>query len=166
MVAFWDGAPGIGTFLGQASLNGSDVASLTLSNLAFGPHNVTASYVGDGNFLPSNSLAGGGLTVTDPAVSLAVVPPGSIYAQTPFNLTLVAQDYRGQPALGFTGTATLFVLSAPVGASVTGPIQVSFVNGVAQFTNLQVSLLGQYVFEFTAGNLMTTFAFTTSGRQT
>jgi sugar lactone lactonase YvrE len=50
-VTFTDG----GTSIGTGSLNGSGVASLTLSTLAPGPHSVVANYAGNGNVGASSS---------------------------------------------------------------------------------------------------------------
>jgi hypothetical protein len=51
-VSFYDGA----TNIGNSNLNGSGVATLTISTLAVGTHSITAVYNGDANFLPSTSL--------------------------------------------------------------------------------------------------------------
>ena len=49
-VLFYDGA----TLLGSASVSGGK-AQLTLSTLPVGKHSITASYSGDGTFMPSTS---------------------------------------------------------------------------------------------------------------
>jgi hypothetical protein len=50
-VSFFDGT----TNLGVSTLNGSGVATLSISTLAVGTHTVTAAYSGDTNFEPSTS---------------------------------------------------------------------------------------------------------------
>jgi hypothetical protein len=50
-VSFDDGTANIG----NSSLNGSGVATLTISTLAVGAHSITATYKGDTNFVPSTS---------------------------------------------------------------------------------------------------------------
>lgn len=52
-VAFKEGA----TLLGTVAVNGSGVASLTLSTLSAGSHSIVAQYVGDVNNLAANSTA-------------------------------------------------------------------------------------------------------------
>jgi Bacterial Ig-like domain (group 3)/FG-GAP-like repeat/Abnormal spindle-like microcephaly-assoc'd, ASPM-SPD-2-Hydin len=50
-VSFYSGA----TNIGNSNLNGSGVATLTISSLLAGTHSVTATYKGDTNFAPSTS---------------------------------------------------------------------------------------------------------------
>jgi Bacterial Ig-like domain (group 3)/Galactose oxidase, central domain len=53
-VTFLDGT----TSLGTATLNGSGIATLSVSTLAAGSHSLTASYVGDANHFPASECTG------------------------------------------------------------------------------------------------------------
>jgi len=82
-VSFYDG----GASIGQASLNAQGVATLSTSTLSVGSHNITAVYVGNGNYNTSTSamllhtviLATTTLTLAGPATP---VNAGSTFAMT------------------------------------------------------------------------------------
>lgn len=65
------------TTLGSGTLSGG-VASSTISTLLAGPHNITANYQGDGNFLPSVSPA-----LTQAVMSTGAANPTTTQLSTP-----------------------------------------------------------------------------------
>jgi hypothetical protein len=119
------------TDLGTVTLqvvNGVDQASLTTAHLGVGPNAITATYLGDGNFLSSspsshlveqakvgilllNSTTAGALTLTGNAQ--VVVNGGSVVVDSS-NPAAVSVSGKGQIA------APLFDLSATSGISTTG----------------------------------------------
>ena len=124
-VTFFDGS----TSLGTALLNGSGHATISISNLAVGPHTtITASYVGDGNFTASVSSA---LTqtvkqdATKTTVSSSANPSGSGKPVT-FTATVKAVA----PGIGTpTGTVTFSINGTP-----QSPVPLRVINGVDQAT--------------------------------
>jgi hypothetical protein len=112
-VTFFDGT----TSLGAAPLNSKGVATLNVSSLAVGSHNITAQYGGDVSFDPSTSpalvqkVAGADYTLTASPTSVNVNPGSS--AQ--FTITLT-------PLYGYNGTVT-FTCPAqlPTGVTCTLP---------------------------------------------
>jgi len=112
-VTFFDGATPIGT----STLNGSGVATLTVSNLSVGTHQITAVYNGDTNFLTStspvvNQVVNKANTSTANVVSSA---NPSVFGQTITLSTLVSvvSPGAGTP----TGTVTFFDGVTPIGSS-------------------------------------------------
>ena len=91
-VTFWDGA----TSLGNAALGSGAAASVTVSSLAVGTHELSASYSGDGGSFPaSTSLAGGAVTTVGGSGSTVT-------------------------SAGDNGPATLAALNTPVAVAVDG----------------------------------------------
>jgi autotransporter-associated beta strand protein len=68
-VTFWDGA----NWLGSAALNGSGIATLSVSNLLVtsSPHSLTAVYGGDSNYATSTSSA---VSVSTTPASITAIP--------------------------------------------------------------------------------------------
>jgi hypothetical protein len=101
-VSFLDGT----TNLGNATLSSSGVAALTISTLAVGSHNLTATYSGDQNFAASTSS----ILVQVVEGTTAVLSPASInfgneavgMASAPQTLTLTN---TGAGVLGISGIA-------------------------------------------------------------
>ena len=124
-VTFFDGS----TSLGTALLNGSGHATISISNLAVGPHTtITASYVGDGNFTASVSSA---LTqtvkqdATKTTVASSANPSGSGKPVT-FTATVKAVA----PGIGTpTGTVTF-----SINGTLQSPVPLKVINGVDQAT--------------------------------
>ena len=112
-------APGSGTatgtvdfyngpyLLGSALLDGSGQASITTSSLPLGTDNLSASYVGDADFLPSQSAAvSQAVGVIPTTTSLATSPNPSSFGQA---VTLTATVAPRSPFGGTpTGTVTFF----------------------------------------------------------
>lgn len=89
------------TVLGSTSLNGSAVASYTTSSLSVGSHSITASYSGDGTFLPSVS------TVTTQVVNKA---------GTSTSVKSSAGTTNFDQSITFTATAVSATSGTPTGS--------------------------------------------------
>jgi hypothetical protein len=96
-VDFRDGA----TFLAQANLNGGS-ATLTLSNLSVGAHNITATYLGNANFQASVSPAvPQTVNAANTATALAASVNPSVFGQSvTFTATVTAQPPGGGTPAG------------------------------------------------------------------
>lgn len=106
-------------------LNGLGQASITVSNLGVGPHNVTAAYSGNVQFLASTS-PGLTQTVNQASTSTTVTPAPnpSVFGQ---NVTLTAVVTPTAPGAGLpTGTVTFFSNGTSLGTA-------NVVNGTATF---------------------------------
>jgi hypothetical protein len=123
--SFFDGTAQLGTSSVQA--NGQAVFSV--SNLGVGPHSISATYSGDGNFLPSTSTASAAIMVADLNLALggdnnqSVVPGGAATYNFPlspvvtptflYNVSLTASGlppgatYTFSPASIPAGSGTL-----------------------------------------------------------
>ena len=119
-VTFFDGV----TSLGTGALNGSGVATLTVSTLAVGTHSITASYAGTGSFTASTSSAVSlVITAIATTTSLSVSPnPAAQGANVVLTATTTAAS--GTPA----GTITFYDGATSLG---TGTLNGS---GVATLT--------------------------------
>ena len=126
-VTFYDGA----SSLGSAPLNGSGVATLSLTTVPVGSNNVLASYIGDANYVASSSIVSVqvngvpvvGLMASSSAINLGVketltatvtgagvTPTGSVtfnFGTTPLG---------SAPLIG--GVATLSTMALPDGADI------------------------------------------------
>ena len=119
-VTFFDGATSVGT----GALNGSGVATLSVSTLAIGSHSITASYAGAGSFTASTSAAVplviAAITTT---TSLTALPnPATVGANVVLTSTTAAASGTA------TGTVTFFDGATSLG---TGTLNGS---GVAALT--------------------------------
>jgi hypothetical protein len=106
IVTFLDGS----TTLGSSSLNGSGSATLAISTLAVGTHNITAAYSGDGAFTASTS-----------AVLSQVVQK----ANTSTTLSSAPASANLNQTVTFTATVTPGTAGEPTGA-------VNFLDGTTQ----------------------------------
>jgi Bacterial Ig-like domain (group 3) len=149
------------------------VAILALGDLSVGSHTVTAFFSGNAAFNASSmSIA---QLVQPLATGLAVsLSQGSNHGSTmsvntPFAITVTAFDQQGHNATNLNGQpAQLIVLSSPSGGSLTGPLNVQFVHGIARFSGLIATAAGEYMvraFDPVDG-LFLDFTFIASGRQT
>ncbi|RPE37315.1 YVTN family beta-propeller protein [Streptomyces sp. Ag109_O5-1] len=102
-VTFFDGM----TSLGTGTLNGSGVATLTVSNLSVGSHSLTATYGGDSSFNGSTSPADTQtVNAADTTTALTSSPDPSVFGQTK---VLTATVSAVAPGAGVpTGTVTFF----------------------------------------------------------
>ena len=119
-VTLKDGA----TALGSAPVNAAGVATFTLSNLAFGSHNLTATYPGDTNHSPSTSPL-----LTQKIVQTATIALSSsanpVTAST--NVTFSVQ-LTGTPSLIPSGVVTFLDGATVLGTGTLGA------TGVASFS--------------------------------
>jgi subtilase family serine protease len=135
-VVFKDNGVPIGT---PFALNGAGKASTGVGgyNPQVGSHTISASYLGDASFLPSNSSNVSFTVSQDPTtVSLqssqtTIAPGASITITAP----VVTTSQGGFP----TGTVSFSAGGTPIGSSnVTGMAQGSIDDGVATFTTTQL----------------------------
>ena len=127
-VSFYDGAILINT----ATVNGSGVASFTLTPAAIGTFPLTAVYNGDTNYTSSTSLVDD-LTVdqADTTTTLTAAPDPSVFGQS---ATLTATVAAVAPGAGTaTGTVTFYDGGAPIGT-------VTLSGGVATLTTSSLSV--------------------------
>ncbi|HZS46115.1 MAG TPA: Ig-like domain repeat protein [Blastocatellia bacterium] len=139
-VTFFDGATPIGT----GTLDGSGVATLTISTLSVGTHSITASYSGDGNFLASTSPAVSQVVnkanTTTANVTSTANP--SVFGQA---VTLSTTVTAVAPGAGTpTGTVTFLDGATPIG---TGTL-----NGAGQASiTLNTLAVGTHLIKATYG---------------
>jgi hypothetical protein len=119
-VTFFDGITQIGT----GSLNGAGQAVLTLSTLGTGLHSVSASYAGNGQYIPSNS---GSVSLTVSKVTttttISSAPNPSVLGQ---NVTFTATIVSANGAIPI-GTVTFKKGSVTLGTgTIDGTGQASF----------------------------------------
>jgi autotransporter-associated beta strand protein len=168
MVQFFANGVSIGTAT-VTDVGGVATAKLTTSSLKAGTPTITAKYLGDTKNNASPASAG---------LTQEVVPAASSITATPTTLTpavnaLVAVTIRaispsGGVATNYTGTVRTVLGAHVVGGYMYGGGTVSFVNGVATFSNLRFSRIGKYTVIFvTADGLRTalTFSVVGGGRQ-
>lgn len=146
-------------------LNAQGTVSLNLGALPLGPHTVTATYTGS----PSYNGVDSGVFVQNvvnppPASRLTAVLTSPAAVGSAFGIRVVARDQFNNPVGDFNFSATLTVLSAPVGGTLTGPRNAGFGNGVANFNGMGVTRAGRYVVRFTAGGLFVDLVINAQGR--
>ncbi len=146
-------------------VNAQGQVSLNLGALPLGTHVVTAIYNGAPSYNGSQSVD---LVINVieplPASRLTAALTSAVSVATPFGIRVVARDQFGNPVPGFNQPATITILSAPAGATLTGPRTANFVNGVATFNNLRVNLAGRYVLRIIAGGLFVDLVINAQGR--
>jgi autotransporter-associated beta strand protein len=179
-------APGAGVPTGQVQFKIDNVvqptlvnivagkASLTVSNLAVGTHTITATYItGDSLHNASPQSAALVETIQSPATKLVTqLSTTAVSPNVAFNLAVYAENGQSSVVSNFNGPVTLTVVSTPTGGALTNssgvkaPLSVTFVNGIAVFTGLKVTLAGSYVVKLTTpSGLNLTITITTLGRQ-
>lgn len=115
-VSFFDGATLIGT---AQTLAAGGTASISTATLAAGPHNITAVYSGDANFIPSTS-APLVQTVLDFNFTLTPANPNGVSSQTVMPGQTAVFAFNLQPIGGpFTFPVALSATGLPPGATVT-----------------------------------------------
>ena len=128
-VTFLDGANPVAT----VQLNGSGVASITVSNLSVGTHPISTTYTGDGNFNGSTSNTVNQVVNKDATTTALTsnVNPSDFGQNVTFTATVTAQaPGAGTP----TGTVTFFDGATQIG---TGTLNGS---GVATFSTATLSV--------------------------
>jgi Pro-kumamolisin, activation domain/Bacterial Ig-like domain (group 3) len=135
-VVFDDNGVPIGT---PFALNSAGKASTGVGgyNPQVGSHTISANYLGDASFLPSNSSNVSFTVSQDPTTlslqsSQTTIAPG---ASITFTATVVTTSQGGVP----TGTVSFSAGATPIGSSnVSGMVQGSIDDGVATFTTTQL----------------------------
>jgi subtilase family serine protease len=85
---------------------------------------------------------------------IAVEPPSSVAAHSPFGLTVDAEDRYGNLATSFDGSVTVALDDNPGGSSLRGQLTVTADDGVATFSHLILNNPGiGYTLEVFAGTL-------------
>jgi autotransporter-associated beta strand protein len=135
------------------ALNSSGVASITRNNLAFGPHNISATYLGNTNFAGSSSSSALSESIVN-ATTVKVTAPvaGSVYGQAVVFTAAVAVKSPG------TGTPAGFVQFVVDGVSQT-PIAV---DGTGKATLSLSSLAAQTAAHTVGANYLGNAAFAAS----
>ena len=91
------------------------------------------------------------------ATQLSIAPPGDIFANGPFTLTISAEDQYGNTDPTFSGNVTLSLGSNPGGATLGGSLTAQAVNGIATFPGLTIDKLGTgYIVQASAAGLNST----------
>ena len=149
-------------------LNGNGQAGLYTTTLSAGQHNILASYGGNALYLPAGTPHPFVATVVTPtnAVRLVGTVNGPVVTNTPFSVSAQALDSQGNLATSFNQPAVLSVVSAPAGGFLSGNPNGTFSGGTLTLNNLEVNVTGTYTINITAGGMVVTLSFTTSGRQT
>jgi hypothetical protein len=110
-VTFSEGA----STLGAASLDNTGQASITVSSLSVGSHNIAAAYGGDGNFSGSSSVGSETVNKSPTTTSATSAPNPSLYGQA---VTLTASVTASGGGAGTpTGAVTFSEGTTPLGAS-------------------------------------------------
>jgi len=140
--------------LGTSSLNGSDTASLDVSNLNLGANNLTATYNGDANFNASTSPVLVSNVVQAPTyiVVNSIVPTPTTYGTSfTLNVSVISENLGlGNP----TGTVTAFYGPTVVGTgTLTNGVSSFVVTGVLPAGNQTLILNYSGGVNFTASSL-------------
>lgn len=111
-VTFRNGA----TVLGADALDGAGQALLTVSNLPFGTHTITADYPGDAGFGPATDSITQKVNTTGTASTLTVTPPApTVYDVETLTATVAGTASAVVPA----GTVTFYDNGVPLGTAAT-----------------------------------------------
>ncbi len=134
--------PGSGTLGGtltEPAVNGiATFSDLTLNQAGVG-YSISAASPGltpaTTNTFEVDAAAATQLVVTTP-------PPGSVVSGAPFGFVVDAEDASGNTDMTFSGSVTVTIAANPGGATLSGPVTVSAVNGVATFSGLSLDKAG------------------------
>jgi Big-like domain-containing protein/VCBS repeat protein len=119
-----------GTPIGNGTLNNAGVATLNVSSLSAGSHTITATYVGDANFLGSTASGNNGVTQTvnksPSAPALTSTPNPSVSGQA---VTLIATVNASAGGSGTpTGTVTFSDNGTPIGTGTLNNAGIAVLN--------------------------------------
>jgi hypothetical protein len=130
-VSFLDGT----TQLGTSPVNGSGIATFSISTLAAATHSITAVYSGDGNFNASTSAALS-LIVTAPNFSLtsSTLSPSSIAPGASAKSTITINPVGGMNPSGLTLSCSISPVVNPAATCSLGTITVENGTGTATLT--------------------------------
>jgi hypothetical protein len=99
--------------------------------------------------------------------------PASVTSGASFGLQVLVEDASGNVAAGYDGAITLVVASGPGGAALGGRVTVNALNGIVNFSGLDLGPAGTYTLQATASglssasfNLVVTASSSGSGSQT
>ena len=118
-----------GTLIAQAASGVAQFSTLQL-NTAGSPYTIAASS-GTLTSPPSTPI-----TVTPATATTLIVyipPPSSMISGSQFGLAIAALDQFGNLATGYTGNVTIKLQNNPGNATLSGPLTVAAVGGVANF---------------------------------
>jgi hypothetical protein len=163
-VQFYDGSVAIGT----VRLNGSGVATLDLKNLSVGAHSITATYLGNANFITSTSGTPATLTVAAASTFTLVttsgnpVAPGSTLTLAAHILGVPTAGGNAEGGCGYLGgfgsqaslpTGTVDFQAKDAGGTVTDLGSAEVTNGVAKLSTSSLAA-GDYTITatFTPGD--------------
>ena len=116
-VTFSDGSTTLGTATLAAGVGG-DVATLSTSALLSGSHTITATYIGDANFIGSSTTSSLTITVAPLGLTISASPAaqnGSAGGMFTYQLS-VAPAFAGTP---YPGSVTFAAVGGPSGAVFT-----------------------------------------------
>jgi hypothetical protein len=131
MVNFLDGS----TQLGSSALNGSGVATFSISALAAGTHSVSAEYAGDGNYNLSTSTAMS-LVVAAPGfgLSAAAMSPASVAPGASARSTITINPSGGLNPSSVALSCTVTPATSPAATCSLGTISVANNSGTSTLT--------------------------------
>jgi uncharacterized protein YjdB len=154
---------------GSGTLSGTTTVQAVNGVVNFGDLRINGSGAHTLTFTsaPLTSVTSGAITVTQNLASLSIqTQPAGATTGVPFTTQPVVRilDNAGLPVAGATNQVTATVSSG--GGTIGGTTQVAAVNGVATFTNLQVTGAGNHVLTFSIASpalAVATPAFNVSG---
>ncbi len=143
MVTFEDGSATLGT----ETLDGAGQAIFSTSSLSVGSHSITVVYGGDGNFTGGTSsvLTQGVVQLPPAQLTFAQQPSGATAGTSTAPLTIDVKDQFGNLVSVDSSDITLSLVSGPAGAELAGTLQAPVQNGVATFSNVQMTCAGVWV---------------------
>lgn len=89
--------------------------------------------------LPSNGSTDPIQVTAAPATQLELSGPSEVLTSVPSSLKVLAEDPFGNIDPTYNGSVTIALANNPTGATLTGTLTVTAINGVATFTNLAIS---------------------------
>ena len=109
--------------LGNSTLNGSGIATLSISTLSGGSHSISAAYVGDGNFDASTSSAIS--VMADFTLAASAFSPSSVTAGQSATSSITVTPSNGFNMAGVTFTCSIAPAVTPAPTCSVGSISTS-----------------------------------------
>jgi hypothetical protein len=149
-VTFYDGA----TILGNGLLD-LGIATFSTSNLALGSHSISAVYNGSGQYLFSTSSACIQTVNAPVAIKLMISDqPATLTAgETGGALVVDITNNNGTLDPAFNSAVAVSIVSGPAGAKLGGTLTAMASNGIATFSDLQITQQGTYVLEISTNGI-------------
>jgi hypothetical protein len=139
-----------GTLMATAVNGVATFSGLTLNQVANG---YTLS-VSSGTLTPATTNAINVPPVMATKLIVTSQPPGSVTVNSPFGVSVTAEDNAGNIATSFNGTVTVALMANPGSATLGGTLMATAVNGVATFSGLTLSKIASgYTLSLTATGL-------------